>query len=140
MWLKNVSDRKQNVSYLTQSNKFDNKNYLTWGVGIHLLYFNHHSRGLTPLHSLIHEPTKNVLCYVSLLFLCHVVIPPQINNSLYKKNCPGNHSTNCVFCGNISAEFYKISLEMCLASALFLLNNEVAYVISYECVKSLTRQ
>ena len=34
---------KQKVSYLTQSDNFFEKNYFTWGVGIHPLYFNQYS-------------------------------------------------------------------------------------------------
>ena len=41
--LKHVSDRKQNVSNLTQSDKLYKRNYFTWCVGIHLLYFNQYS-------------------------------------------------------------------------------------------------
>ena len=38
--LKHVSERKEKVSYLTQSDKFHKKNYFIWGVGTNLLYFN----------------------------------------------------------------------------------------------------
>ena len=38
-----VSVYKQKVSYITQSDKCYKKNYVIWGVGIHLLYFNQYS-------------------------------------------------------------------------------------------------
>ena len=43
------------------------KKQITWGVEIHLIYFHHHSRGLTPLHSLINQLTKflAVLCFTA---------------------------------------------------------------------------